>query len=267
MNKTAIAIYGVNGRMGRALVEAAIEDEQITLSAALVREGSQLIGIDSGTLTGRSELGTKITDKDEDGVAEVYIDFTLPEALEQHIKTCREQRKKMVIGTTGLNQQQLALIDEASKDIAIVFAPNFSVGVNVMVNLLQTAAAVMGDYCDIEIIEAHHRFKQDAPSGTALKFGEVIANKLNRNLTKCAVFGRQGVEAQRSRETIGFSTIRASDIVGEHTVMFADMGERLEITHKATSRLTFAKGALRAAMWLKNQPPGLYDMRTVLQLR
>lgn len=266
--KTATGIFGANGRMGRALIEAACEDEDITLSTAFVRQGSALAGVDAGTLTGYSATGTLLSAReqyDECG-AEVFIDFTLPEALEAHIDWCLELRKKMVIGTTGLNAQQLAKIDEASQHIAIVFAPNMSVGVNLMINLLKTAAQTMGDYCDIEIIESHHRFKQDAPSGTALKFGEVIADTLGRNLTNCSVYGRKGVEAQRSRETIGFSTIRAADIVGEHTVMFADIGERLEITHKATSRLTFAKGAMRAAKWLQNKPPGLYDMQTVLGL-
>jgi 4-hydroxy-tetrahydrodipicolinate reductase len=266
MKKTTTAIYGANGRMGRALIEAAGEDEGITLSTALVRKGSELLGIDAGTLIGRTPMGALLSAQDDDCVADVYIDFTLPDALEQHIAWCREKRKNMVIGTTGLNPAQLALIDEAAQNIAIVFAPNFSVGVNVMINLLQTCAEVMGENSDIEIIESHHRFKQDAPSGTAVKFGEVIAEKLNRDLSKCAVYGRKGVEAQRSRETIGFSTIRAADIVGEHTVMFADIGERLEITHKATSRLTFAKGALRAAKWLTNKPPGLYCMQTVLGL-
>lgn len=269
MNKTAIGIFGANGRMGRALIEAACEDEHVTLSTAFVRTGSALSGVDAGVLTGHGEIGTLLAPREDydDCGAEVFIDFTLPDGVAEHIDWCLEQRKKMVIGTTGLNDQLLAKIDEASKDISIVFAPNMSVGVNLMINLLKTAAQTMGDYCDIEIIEAHHRFKQDAPSGTALKFGEVVANELGRNLTNCSVFGRKGVEAQRSRETIGFSTIRASDIVGEHTVMFADIGERLEITHKATSRLTFAKGALRAAKWLQNKPAGLYDMQTVLGLR
>jgi 4-hydroxy-tetrahydrodipicolinate reductase len=269
MNKTAIGIFGANGRMGRALIEAACEDEAITLLTAFVRAGSALSGLDAGTLTGHGEIGTLLCPQEqyEDCGAEVFIDFTLPEAVAEHIDWCLEQRKKMVIGTTGLDDRLLAKIDEASQDISIVFAPNMSVGVNLMINLLKTAAKTMGDYCDIEIIEAHHRFKQDAPSGTALKFGEVIADELGRDLTNCSVFGRKGVEPQRSRETIGFSTIRASDIVGEHTVMFADIGERLEITHKATSRLTFAKGAMRAAKWLQNKPPGLYDMQTVLGLR
>ncbi|MFT4928363.1 MAG: 4-hydroxy-tetrahydrodipicolinate reductase [Phenylobacterium sp.] len=268
--QTAIGIFGANGRMGRALIDAVDAEPTVNLSAAFVRTGSALAGIDSGTLIGHAANGTALSerrDKYDEVGTEVFIDFTLPDALEGHIAWCREQRKSMVIGTTGLTPGQLALIDDAAKDIAIVFAPNYSVGINLMLNLLKTTAAVIGNNCDIEIIEGHHRFKQDAPSGTALKLGEAVAETLGRDLSKCAIYGREGIEPQRSRETIGFSTIRAGDIVGEHTVMFADMGERLEITHKATSRLTFAKGAVRAALWLKNKPPGLYDMQTVLGLK
>ena len=268
-DKTAVGVFGANGRMGRSLIEAVTGDEDVSLSCAFVRPDSTLAGIDAGTLIGHAPMGTLLTchTAEYNDATEVFIDFTLPEALAGHIQWCRKQRKAMVIGTTGLNERQLALIDEAAADIPIVFAPNMSVGVNLMINLLQTAAEVIGHQCDIEIVEAHHRFKQDAPSGTAMKFGEVIADKLNRNLSEVAVYGRQGIEAQRSRETIGFSTIRAADIVGEHTVMFADMGERLEITHKATSRLTFAKGGIRAAKWIKDKPAGLYDMQMVLGLK
>lgn len=263
-------VFGANGRMGRALIEAVDGDPGICLSAAYVRKDSDLIGIDSGTLIGHAANGTFLSATAEgytECSSEVFIDFTLPDALAGHLAWCLEQRKAMVIGTTGLTPEQLALIDEAAKDIPIVFAPNFSVGVNLMLNLLRTAAGVMGDTCDIEITEAHHRFKQDAPSGTAIKLGEVIADELGRDLSKCAVYGREGIEAQRNHETIGFATVRAGDIVGEHTVMFADLGERLEITHKASSRLTFAKGAVRAALWLKDKPAGLYDMQTVLGLK
>jgi 4-hydroxy-tetrahydrodipicolinate reductase len=269
-NRTTAGLFGANGRMGRALIEAIEAERLLTLSCAFVRNGSALVGVDTGSLIGHAPMGTALSargDCYDECNTQVFIDFTLPDALTGHINWCREQRKKMVIGTTGLTPAQLALIDEAAQDIAIVFAPNFSVGVNVMINLLKTTAATMGQTSDIEIVEAHHRFKQDAPSGTAVKFGEVIAQQLGRDLSKCAVYGRKGVEAQRSPETIGFATIRAGDIVGEHTVMFADIGERLEISHKATSRLTFAKGAVRAALWLKNKPPGLYDMQSVLGLK
>ncbi len=269
-NKLAIGVFGANGRMGRALIEAVDGDCNSSLSAAFVRQDSELTGIDAGTLIGHAAngvcLSTPTTDYDECNT-QVFIDFTLPDALVDNLNWCRAQRKAMVIGTTGLNAEQLALIDDAAKDIPIVFAPNYSVGINLMLNLLKTCADVVGNNSDIEIIEGHHRFKQDAPSGTALKLGQVIADQLGRDLSKCAIYGREGIEPQRSAETIGFSTIRAGDIVGEHTVMFADMGERLEITHKATSRLTFAKGAVRASLWLKNQPPGLYDMQTVLGLK
>ncbi len=182
------------------------------------------------------------------------------------IEQCRRAGKKVVIGTTGYSDEQKAAINKAAEDIAIVLAPNFSVGVNLSLKLLEMAAKVMGDYTDIEIIEAHHRHKVDAPSGTALRMGEVIADTLGRDLKDCAIYGREGNTGERDRNTIGFSTIRAGDIVGEHTVMFADDGERLEITHKASSRMTFANGAVRAAVWLANKETGLYDMQDVLGL-
>jgi 4-hydroxy-tetrahydrodipicolinate reductase len=197
---------------------------------------------------------------------DVLIDFTRPDASMPVIELCRQAGKKIVIGTTGYSDAQKAVIAEAAKDVAIVLAPNMSVGVNLALKLLEMTAKVMGDYTDIEVIEAHHRHKVDAPSGTALRMGEVIANSLGRNLKDCAIYGREGNTGERDRKTIGFSTIRAGDIVGEHTVMFADEGERVEITHKATSRMTFANGAVRAAVWLKDKPIGLYDMQDVLGL-
>jgi 4-hydroxy-tetrahydrodipicolinate reductase len=198
---------------------------------------------------------------------DVLIDFTRPEATLAHLAICRGAGKAMVIGTTGFDEDQKAVIREASKDIPVVFAPNMSVGVNLCFKLLELAARVMGDAADIEIIEAHHRHKVDAPSGTALRMGEVVADALGRNLEDCAVYGREGVTGERERETIGFETIRAGDIVGEHTVMFAAEGERVEITHKASSRMTFAGGAVRAAAWLGDRPRGLFDMQDVLGLR
>jgi 4-hydroxy-tetrahydrodipicolinate reductase len=185
----------------------------------------------------------------------------------EYIDICRKAGKKLVIGTTGYSESQKAIIAEAAKHIAIVIAPNFSVGVNLSLKLLEMTAKVMGDYTDIEVIEAHHRHKVDAPSGTALRMGEVVAATLGRDLKDCAIYGREGDTGARDRKTIGFSTIRAGDIVGEHTVMFADEGERLEITHKATSRMTFANGAVRAAIWLANQSSGLFDMQDVLGLK
>ncbi|MDP3838072.1 MAG: 4-hydroxy-tetrahydrodipicolinate reductase, partial [Methylococcales bacterium] len=197
---------------------------------------------------------------------DVLIDFTRPDASMDFIEQCRRAGKKVVIGTTGYSDEQKAAINKAAEDIAIVLAPNFSVGVNLSLKLLEMAAKVMGDYTDIEIIEAHHRHKVDAPSGTALRMGEVIADTLGRDLKDCAIYGREGNTGERDRNTIGFSTIRAGDIVGEHTVMFADDGERLEITHKASSRMTFANGAVRAAVWLADKETGLYDMQDVLGL-
>jgi len=195
---------------------------------------------------------------------DVLIDFTRPDASMAFIETCRQAGKKLVIGTTGYSDAQKARISEAAKDVAIVMAPNMSVGVNLSLKLLEMTAKVMGDYTDIEVIEAHHRHKVDAPSGTALRMGEVIADALGRDLKDCAIYGREGNTGERDRKTIGFSTIRAGDIVGEHTVMFADDGERVEITHKATSRMTFANGAVRAAVWLADKDSGLYDMQDVL---
>ena len=194
------------------------------------------------------------------------IDFTRPEGTLAHLAVCREAGVKMVIGTTGFSTQEKAQLKAAAQDIAIVFAPNMSVGVNVVFQLLETASRVLAHGYDIEIIEAHHRHKVDAPSGTALRMGEVIAKTLNRDLKDCAVYGREGITGERDRKTIGFSTIRAGDIVGDHTVIFADDGERLEITHKASSRMTFANGAVRAAHWLKDKSNGLYDMQDVLGL-
>jgi len=185
----------------------------------------------------------------------------------EYLDVCRRSGKSIVIGTTGFNEQQKALISVVAREIPIVMAPNMSVGVNLSLKLLEMTAKVIGDYTDIEVIEAHHRHKVDAPSGTALRMGEVVAATLGRDLKDCAVYGREGDTGERERKTIGFSTIRAGDIVGEHTVMFADEGERLEITHKASSRMTFAKGAVRAASWLRNKPAGLYDMQDVLGLK
>ena len=264
---TNIAVLGANGRMGRVLIEATLDDQQANLVGASVRDGSELIGLDSGSLIGRAESGVALTTMDDlHDEVNVAIDFTLPQALAQNLNWAQQRGVGMVIGTTGLDQQQLQLIDQTASKMPIVLAANYSVGVNLMLNLVKTTASVMGHDTDIEIIEAHHRFKKDAPSGTAMVLGEAIADELGRDLSDCAVYGRQGIEAERDRQTIGFSTIRAADIVGEHTVMFADMGERIELTHKATSRLTFAKGAVRAAKWLVGKPAGLYSMQTVLGL-
>ncbi|MGQ8363988.1 4-hydroxy-tetrahydrodipicolinate reductase [Glaciecola sp. 1036] len=263
-----VGILGANGRMGRVLIEAAYAHSSVALGFASVRSNSPFIGMDAGELAGISRQYIKVVELKKDIIthADVLIDFTLPEALEQNLHLAVDSKTPIVIGTTGLTSEQLTLIDEAAKYIPVVFAANYSVGVNLMLNLVKTAAKVMGDTADIEILEAHHRFKKDAPSGTAMAIGQSIADALDRNLDQCAVYGREGVTEERSRETIGFATVRAGDIVGEHTAMFATLGERLEITHKASSRLTFANGALHAAQWLKGKEKGLFSMQNVLEL-
>jgi 4-hydroxy-tetrahydrodipicolinate reductase len=263
-----IAVVGASGRMGICLIKAAALAKNAELAVAVSRPDSLAIGRDAGELAGISVVGVKVVDNLAAVVDQfdVLIDFTRPDASMAFIETCREAGKKLVIGTTGYSDAQKAVIAKAAKDVAIVMAPNMSVGVNLSLKLLALAAKVMGDYTDIEVIEAHHRHKVDAPSGTALRMGEVIADALGRDLKDCAIYGREGNTGERDRKTIGFSTIRAGDIVGEHTVMFADDGERVEITHKATSRMTFANGAVRAAVWLADKDSGLYDMQDVLGL-
>ena len=261
-------ILGAAGRMGRTLIEAVQAADGIELGAAVDMPGSSLIGADAGELIGQGRLGVALADS-LNGVqdqADVFIDFTVPEATERHLALCRAAGRPLVIGTTGLSDAQKALLAEAGREIPLCFAANYSVGVTLCLSLLEQAAAVLGDDVDIEIIEAHHRHKIDAPSGTALAMGEVITAQLGRSLSDCAVYGREGRTGARNRQTIGFETIRAGDIVGEHTVMFAADGERLEITHRASSRMNFARGAVRAARWLVDQPPGVYDMRDVLGL-
>ncbi len=263
-----IAIVGAAGRMGHNLIRACGMAEDLELAVAIERSDSPTLGLDAGEQAGLGRIGVAITD---DLVAlldsfDVLVDFTRPEPSLKHIEICRQNAKKVVVGTTGFSGDQREAIARAADDIAIVFAPNMSVGVNLSLKLLEIAAKVMGDYTDIEVIEAHHRHKVDAPSGTALRMGEVVAEALGRDLNECAVYGREGRTDERDRNAIGFSTIRAGDIVGEHTVMFADEGERLEITHKASSRMTFANGAMRAARWLAQKPVGLFDMQDVLEL-
>jgi 4-hydroxy-tetrahydrodipicolinate reductase len=263
-----IAVVGASGRMGLCLIKAAALASHTELSVAVSRPDSTVLGKDAGELAGISAVGIQVV-ADLAAVVDqfdVLIDFTRPDASMDFIEICRQAGKKIVIGTTGYSDVQKALITEAAKDVAIVMAPNMSVGVNLSLKLLEMTAKVMGDSTDIEVIEAHHRHKIDAPSGTALRMGEVIALTLGRDLKDCAVYGREGITGERDRKTIGFSTIRAGDIVGEHTVMFADDGERVEITHKASSRMTFANGAVRAAVWLQDKQTGLFDMQDVLGL-
>lgn len=261
-----IAIPGAAGRMGQELVRTCQGTSGVETGAASEHSESRAIGRDSGEIAGVEANGVLISDSLDAEAFDVLVDFTRPQPAMQHLALCLQENKAMVIGTTGFSAEEKKRIADTATKIPVVFAPNMSVGVNLCFKLLATAAEVLGDSVDIEIIEAHHRHKVDAPSGTALGMGEVIAETLGRNLGDCAIYGREGNTGARGRTTIGFSTIRAGDIVGEHTVMFASEGERIEITHKASSRATFANGAVRAANWLVNQPPGLYSMQDVLGL-
>nr|Q0I3N1.1 RecName: Full=4-hydroxy-tetrahydrodipicolinate reductase; Short=HTPA reductase [Histophilus somni 129PT] len=263
-----IGIVGAGGRMGRQLIQAVYHTEGVELGAAFERVGSSLVGTDAGELAGVGKLGIKVSDNltQEKDNFDLLVDFTRPEGTLQHLAFCVEHHKNIVIGTTGFDDQSKQAIQQAAQNIAIVFASNYSVGVNLVFKLLKKAAKVMGDYCDIEIIEAHHRHKVDAPSGTALSMGEHIAKTLGRDLKTHGVFSREGITGERKPDEIGFSTIRAADVVGEHTVWFADIGERVEISHKASSRMTFANGAVRAAKWLSTKQEGLFDMTDVLDL-
>ena len=261
-----VGVCGAAGRMGKTVLEVCNETDNVEIAAAIEYKGSSMIGLDAGEQAGIGKIDVEITDdiaKISDQI-DVLIDFTIASSLTENLEKCHAAGKCMVIGTTGLDDEQKELINKMAKDIAIVFAPNMSIGVNLCLKLLEMAAQVIGEASDIEIIEAHHRHKKDAPSGTALRMGEVIADTLGRNLKECAVYGREGVTGERDKNTIVFATIRAGDIVGEHTVMFASAGERVEITHKATSRKTFASGAVRAAQWLAEKDKGLFDMQDVL---
>jgi 4-hydroxy-tetrahydrodipicolinate reductase len=265
---TNIVITGASGRMGRALIEAALEVEGALLSGATVRSSSTLVGADASELVGQGHRNAPIQ-SNLDAFASsspVVIDFTTIEATLDHLQWCVTQGVPCVIGTTGFSDAQEVMIAKAGATIPVVYAPNFSVGINVVFDLLDRASRVFGDSVDIEVIEAHHRHKVDAPSGTALAMGRVVANALDRDLNQVAVYGREGQTGARPREQIGFATVRAGDVVGDHTVLFASEGERVEITHKASSRRTFANGAVRAAIWASTQQPGLYSMRDVLGL-
>ncbi|MBN1377608.1 MAG: 4-hydroxy-tetrahydrodipicolinate reductase [Gammaproteobacteria bacterium] len=264
-----VAIHGAGGRMGHALIEAAAQNPEIKLTAALERNDSDLIGQDAGIVAGIGKLGVKITSNAEAVLNkfDVIVDFTQPAPSLKLLELCANNKKRVVIGTTGFTEDEKKKILTAADKTAVVFAPNMSVGVNLCFKLLDVAARVLRNEVDVEIIEAHHRLKVDAPSGTALRMGEVIADALGRNLQKDAIYGREGRTGERDRKTIGFSTIRGGDIVGDHTVMFAGLGERVEITHKSNSRMTYANGAMRASIWLIQQANGLYDMQDVLELR
>lgn len=263
-----VAIAGACGRMGKTLVEAVHQHPELVLGAASTLPGDPLLGQDIGPLCGLPAQQVALTSSLEAELArfDALIDFTHPEATLEHAALCAAHGKKLIVGTTGLSDAQKAELARAAEKTAVVFAPNMSVGVNLCFKLLELAARVIGEDSDIEIVEAHHRHKKDAPSGTALGMGEVVARALGRDLRDCAVYGREGQTGERDRKTIGFATIRAGDIVGDHTVIFAAEGERVEITHKASSRRNFANGALRAALWLQDKNPGLYSMQDVLGL-
>ncbi len=263
-----IAIAGASGRMGRMLIEAVVNAPDCQLSGALDRADSPALGQDASAWLGQAS-GTMITADLRQGLAgaDVLIDFTRPEGTMAHLALCRELGVKAVIGTTGFSPEQKAAIGEHARHIGIMMAPNMSVGVNVVLKLLDLAARSLNEGYDIEIIEAHHRHKVDAPSGTALAMGEVVAAALGRDLKDCAVYGREGVTGERDPSTIGFATVRGGDIVGDHTVLFAGIGERIEVTHKSSSRVTYAQGSLRAARFLAAHGPGLYGMDDVLGLK
>lgn len=266
---TNVAVVGAAGRMGKTLVAALHQTEGVKLTVAVDRPDSSLIGADAGELAGIGKVGVSLESDLSAHMADfdVVIDFTAPDYTLENVGLCREHGKGIVIGTTGLSDAQKEALKASAETIPVVFAPNMGVGVNLVFKLLEIAAKVLGDDVDIEVIEAHHRHKVDAPSGTALRMGEVIAETLGRDLKTCTVYGREGQTGARDRNTIGFATVRAGDIVGEHTVMFAGEGERVEITHKASSRMTFACGAVRASAWLADKKHGLFDMQDVLGLR
>ena len=266
--RLAIAVAGASGRMGQMLVDAVNASDDCQLAGAIDVASSPAIGMDAWAFAGRSS-GIYIASDIREGLkhSQVLIDFTRPEGTLAHLAVCRELGIKLVIGTTGFSTAQKAVIAEAAQDIAIAMAPNMSVGVNVTLKLLEMAAKALSTGYDIEIIEAHHRHKVDAPSGTALKMGEVIANALNRDLKDCAVYAREGVTGERDPSSIGFATVRGGDVVGDHSVLFLGDGERIEISHKSSSRITYAQGSLRAARFLSGQERGLFDMFDVLHLR
>ncbi|MCK6390348.1 MAG: 4-hydroxy-tetrahydrodipicolinate reductase [Azonexus sp.] len=268
MALTRIGIVGASGRMGRMLIEATLKDDQVELGGAFDVSGGQAIGKNAGELVGLVS-DVVISDDLAGGLSGVdcLIDFTRPEGTLEHLALCRAAGVAMVIGTTGFDAEGKAAISDAARDIPIVFAPNMAVGVNVVFKLLDTAARILNQGYDIEIVEAHHRMKVDAPSGTALRMGEVVASALGRDLAECAVYGREGVTGERDPSTIGFATVRGGDIVGDHTVMFCALGERVEVTHKASSRMPYALGSLRAARFMAGRQAGLFDMQDVLGLR
>jgi 4-hydroxy-tetrahydrodipicolinate reductase len=268
MDQIRIAIVGASGRMGRMLIETVLRDGAAKLVAAIDQPGVAAIGKDAGELVGLP-CGVPVTADVEAGIkaADCLIDFTRPEGTLEHLAHCRRHKVAIVIGTTGFDDAGKEAVADAAREIPVVFAPNMSVGVNVVFKLLDTASRILSDGYDIEIVEAHHRHKIDAPSGTALRMGEVVAKALGRDLEECAIYGREGVTGEREAKTIGFATVRGGDIVGDHTVMYCGIGERVEISHKAGSRMPYARGSLRAARFLAGRQSGLFDMQDVLGLR
>lgn len=266
---TKVGIIGAGGRMGRMLINAVNLAEHASLTAAVEHPQSTLLGADAGEVAGVGKLHVPIVGDLAQVIdkVDVLIDFSLPESTEANLRLCQEKQVCMVIGTTGFNQSQQQLLQEAASHTAIVYAGNYSTGVNVSLKLLELAAKAFGDTVDVEVIEAHHRHKVDAPSGTAYMMAETVANTLGRVLKEHAVYAREGHTGERDRKSIGMQTIRGGDIVGEHTVMFIGDGERVEITHKASNRMNFAAGAVRAALWVVSQPAKLYDMQDVLGLK
>ncbi len=264
-----IAVAGAAGRMGSRITALSKEYTELKLTGAFEKKGHNAVGEDIGTIVGIGETGIKLSDNLEGIIdkADVIIDFTTPGSTKENLRVASKKGKAMVIGTTGLSKDDIKEIESMAKKIPCVMASNMSTGVNLLLKILQDVARVLGDEYDIEIIESHHRLKKDAPSGTALKMAQVIADAVNRNLDEVAVYARKGIIGERTKKEIGIQTVRAGDIVGEHTVMFGGLGERIEITHKASSRDTFARGALRAAQWIANKPAGLYDMQDVLGLK
>ena len=264
-----VIVTGAAGRMGSRIISIINETGGIKLVGVTEKRGSKSIGKDSGELAGIGKNNISISDDITEIIkgCDVIIDFTSPASSLENLYAAAEEKKAIVIGTTGFSEEQLKKIKDLSKEIRCVLSPNMSVGVNVMFKVIRDMAKILADEYDIEIIEAHHRFKKDAPSGTAMKMAEILADSVKRDLLKVGVYARKGVIGERKKEEIGIQTIRAGDIVGEHTVMFGGLGERLEITHKAQSRDNFARGAVKAALWIVGMPHGIYDMQDVLGLR
>lgn len=264
-----VAIIGASGRMGKNLITAVNDASDCVVGAAIVKQGSSLVGADAGEMAGVGKLNVAMVDSLAACVNDfdVLIDFTTPALTIENAQFCAEHNKAIVVGTTGLTEEEKQQLDDCAASTQVVFAPNMSVGVNLTLKLLATAAKILGDEYDVEIVEAHHRHKVDSPSGTAIRMGEVVADALGRDLKECAVYGREGQIGPRTQKEIGFETIRAGDVVGDHSVWFATEGERIEIVHKASSRMTFAKGAVRAAEWLNGKSAGMYDMQDVLDLK